>query len=462
MIFDNATVLTMNARREIILQGAVAVTGQYIVAVGKSSDVRGQFPAKKRIDCHGNVLMPGLIDTHVHTAQAMLRGCADDLPLLDWLGSRIWPLQGSYTEEDARASAALCVLEMIKSGTTAFIECLLAERYGFDGIAEVVAQSGMRAAIAKVVMDQPSYAERRGFMHRGLIEDGETSIRSTLAAHARWNGAAEGRIQVWFGPRTPGGVTPSLYDRVSELARERGMGITIHLADVPEDVLYARSQGFRSPVDFARAHGLLGPRSVLAHCVQTDEEDWTLIAESGAHVSHNPAANAKAAVGVAPIRGMLRLGVNVALGCDGGPANNTYDLIRDLRLAAYLAKLREDDPTAIPAETLLEMATINGAKALGLADQIGSIEAGKRADFVVINMDAPHLTPSWDPVSTIAYCAHGSDVHTVVIDGHIVMQGRQVLTLDEAAILADIRRRFRGVGRRAGVHIGPHWPVRQM
>lgn len=459
MIFENATLITMNPRREIISGGALAVSDKKIVAIGKTSQVVAQYPEKKRINCNGNVVMPGLVDTHVHTAQAMLRGCADDLGLLDWLFKRVWVLQGNYSEEDGRASAALCALEMIKSGTTGFIEAMLAERYGFDGVAEVIVQSGLRAAISKIVMDLPSYARAENQMHPGMVEDGETSVRNTLRAYERWNGAADGRIQVWFGPRTPGGVTPSLYDEISALAKERNMGITIHLSEVREDLDYAIAQGFRSPAEFAQAHGLLGARTVLAHCVWTDEQDWQLLAQTGTHVTHNPASNGKTATGIAPVQGMLDAGVNVAIGCDGGPSNNTYDLVRDLRLVSYLGNLQRRDPTAVAAETVFEMATLNGARAMGLGDQTGSLEVGKKADFILIDMDKPHLTPCYDPVSTIVYAATGEDVDTVVIDGQIVMQGRKVLTLDETAILEDIRRRYRQVEQRAGLTIKPRWPM---
>lgn len=459
MIFDDVTVITMNPRREIIAHGAVAVVGSRIAAVGKRGDVIGRFPGEPTTPAEGRVLMPGLIDTHVHTAQAMIRGCADDLGLLEWLGGRVWVMQGNYTAEDGRASAALCVLEMIKSGTTAFVESMLAERYGFDGVAEVVIQSGMRAAIGKIVMDLPSYAKTEGFMHPGMVEDGRTSVENTLAAFDRWNGAGDGRLQVWFGPRTPGGVSLELYDRIGALARERGMGITMHLSEVQEDLQYARAAGYRSPAELAMAHGLLGPRTVFAHCVWTDEEDWELFRRTGATVSHNPASNAKCASGTAPVHRMLKAGVNVTLGCDGGPSNNAYDLIRDLRLASYLGSLREGDPTVVPAESVLEMATLNGAKALGLADDVGSIEPGKKADLILIDMNKPHLVPSWDPVSTIAYAASGNDVDTVMIDGKIVMQGRKVITLDEEAILEEARRRAPAVAERAGLRLGPRWPV---
>ena len=459
MLFENATIITMNPKREIITQGALAVSGSQIVAVGKTKDLIKKYPDKKRIDCNGNVIMPGLIDTHVHTAQAMIRGCADDLGLLDWLFKRVWVLQGSYTEADGKASAALCALEMIKSGTTSFLECMLAEVYGFDGVAEVLIQSGMRAAIGKIVMDMPSYAGARDVMHPGLVEDGETCIANTLAAYDKWEGAGDGRIQVWFGARTPGGVTPDLYDKISQLAKERDMGITVHLSEVKEDIEYAVSQGFQSPIEFAQEHGLLGPRSVLAHCVWTDDEDWKLIAKTGTHISHNPASNAKTATGVADVHGMLKAGVNVTLGCDGGPSNNSYDMIRDMRMVSYLANLEHNDPTVVPAETVLEMATINGAKAMGLEDQIGSLEIGKKADFILIDMDKPHLTPAPDPVSTIAYAAHGSDVDTVVIDGKIVMENRKVLSLDEKQIIEEARARYPEVAKRGELVIKPRWPV---
>ncbi len=459
MIYDNAVILTMNPERQIITSGAIVVSGNKILSVGKSKDILEQYPQETRINCNGNLLLPGLIDTHVHQAQAMIRGCADDLGLIDWLTKRVWVMQGNYTPDDGRASAALCQLEMIKSGTTAFIESMLAERYGIEGVVETVIQSGMRAAIGKIVMDLPSYAKAEGVMHPGMVEDGETSVRNTLEAYERWNGSGDGRVQIWFGPRTPGGVTPELYDWISTLAKERGMGITIHLSEVREDIEYALSQGFKTPTEFAEAHGLLGPRTVLAHYVWSNPVDWKFAAATGTHISHNPASNAKTATGIAPIDGMLQAGVNVTLGCDGGPSNNTYDMIRDMRMVSYLANLLQKDPTIVPAETVLEMATIRGARAMGLQDQVGSIEPGKRADFILIDMDKPHLTPCFDPVSTVVYAAHGSDVDTVVVDGKVLMQGRKLQTLDEEAVIDEARRRALQVMESSGLNIHSNWPI---
>jgi cytosine/adenosine deaminase-related metal-dependent hydrolase len=459
MIFENATILTMNAGRQILEQGAVAVTGREIAAVGKSREIVERFPEKRRINCNGNVLMPGLIDTHVHLAQCMLRGISwhRDGGLFGALTGLIWPMQGSYTAEDGRASAALCILEMLKSGTTGFVETLLAENYGFDGIAELCVQSGIRAALGKVVMAiSPEWRDRIG-MHSGMWQTRESSIANTLAAHERWEGAGEGRLQVWFGCRSAAPRNdPSLFDEVSRLAREREMGLTIHFAEQPVDVEYAQAQGFRSPTEFGAAHGLLGPRSVLVHYVMADEQDWELLAASGSSISHYPANNSYAGWGPAPAWDMLQAGVNVSLGCDSAP----MDLLRDLHEVASVARLRAQSRGVMPPETVLEMATLNGARAMGIEAEAGSIEAGKRADFIVIDMDAPHLTPVWNPVATVVRSAVGSDVDTVVIDGQIVVQGRKVLTLDEEAIVEDVRQRYKEVARRAGItQYGSTWSL---
>ncbi len=464
MIFDNLTIITMNPARQIITHSAVVLNGSTIAEIGKSREIAEKYPADRRIDCNGNILLPGLIDTHVHMGQCLLRGVSEGRKHADlgsWLIKRIFPLQGSYTAEDGRAAASLCILEMLKSGTTGFIECLLAENYGFDGIAELAVKSGLRAALGKVVMDwSPEERDKLG-MHPGMWQTRQSSIANTLAAYDRWDGAGDGRLQVWFGCRSAEPANnPTLFDEVSQLARERNMGLTIHLAERDSDKLYAQRQGYRSHVAFAHGHGLLGSRTVLAHCGASDAEDWELLASSGTSVSHNPANNAAAGWRTAPIVEMLAAGVNVALGCDGAPTNTNMDLLRDLRVTAQVARARAETPLVMSSETVLEMATLNGAKALGIAAQVGSIEAGKQADFIIINTDAPHLTPVWNPVSAVVFGAQGSDVDTVVVDGQILMQGRQVQTLDEGAILEDVRRRYHEVAQRAGVEdIGSQWPI---
>jgi cytosine/adenosine deaminase-related metal-dependent hydrolase len=308
-------------------------------------------------------------------------------------------------------------------------------------------------------MDVATYATKDNWMHPGMIEDRETTLRDTLAMYDKWNGAGDGRLAVWFGPRTPGGVTPELYREISALARERNMGITVHLAEVQADRTYLKEQFGQTPAEFAQDVGLVGPNVLLVHAVWMDANDIAILARTDTNVSHNPASNAKLASGIAPIPEMLAAGVNVGLGTDGGPSNNTYDLVREMRLASYLHKVRTLDPLVMPAETVLEMATINGAKAMGLEEEIGSLEVGKQADFVVFDLDKPHVTPSVNPVSTLAYAATGTDVNTVVIGGQVVVQDGQVLTMDEGRILRQARERAEAVWRRAGIEFEPRWPT---
>ena len=464
MIFTHGTVITMNPAREIIDDGAVVVSGDRIEAVGKTSELRARYRDAEVIDVSGHIVLPGLVDTHVHLAQTMLRGVSEGKRLAEfsnWLFGRIFPLQGSYTEADAAASARLAVLEMIKSGTTSFVECLLAERYGFDGIAEVCIDSGIRAALGKIVMAvNPETRDELGW-HHGMWQTRESSIAQTLDAHDRWEGAGDGRLQVWFGCRSAEPACDlSLYDEVSGLARERGMGITIHLAELPSDNDFARSLGFRSHVELAGGHGLLGPRTVLAHCTVADDDDHGLLAATGTSVSHNPANNASAAWGPAAVTDMLAAGVNVALGCDAAPSNANLDVLRDMRIACHSARQRAGTRLAIGPETVLEMATLNGARAIGLGDSLGSLEPNKKADFITIDTDAPHLQPVWNPVATTVFAAQGSDVDTVVINGQVVMRNRVVLTMDEAAVLDDVKGRFRAVADRAGVTgLESEWPT---
>ncbi|MBU0492797.1 MAG: amidohydrolase [Chloroflexi bacterium] len=458
-IYDGATIITVDPQRRIIRDGALAVQGNRLAAVGKSAEVRAQFPTARRVDISGKLVFPGLVDTHVHLAQALIRGCADDMDLIPWLTERVWVLQGNYTAVDGRASAALCIAEMLKSGTTTFLEAMLAGRYGLDGIGEVMVQSGIRGIMSKIVMDIAAYADGSNAMYPGMVEERETSMRQALEAYDRWNGAGNGRVQVWFGPRTPGGVSVDLYQEMVREARQRDMGITMHLGEVQADVDFMCREFDTTLVGFCDSVGMLGPKTVLVHTVWLSPPEIARLAETGTSISHNPSSNTKLASGFAPIPEMLDAGVNVTLGCDGGPSNNSYDLIREMKLAAVVHKGRTLDPLVVPAETVLEMATINGARALGLEDEIGSLEVGKKADFVVLDMDRPGLTPSPNPVSTLVYAAMGSDVDTVVIDGQVVVQGSRLLTLDEEAVVAEARQRAAEVYERAGIVITPRWPV---
>ncbi len=463
---DNALLVSMDTERRIFKNGAILIEDGVIRAVGRREEVESQIPAGvtvEKLDMSGKMIIPGLIDTHVHLAQAMIRGCADDMALIPWLLDRVWPLQGNYNAKDGQASAALCIAEMLKSGTTSFIEALFAGRYGFEGVAALIEQSGIRACIGKIVMDVGTYAESQRAMHPGMIEDRATTVRDTLRYYDEYNNSANGRLKVWFGPRTPGGCTPELYREISALAKERDMGITVHLAEVKSDPEYIRREYNLSPAEFVAEVGLLdlGPKCVLAHGVWLDDSDIELLAKCGATVSHNPASNTKLASGFARVPEMLAAGVNVGLGCDGGPSNNSYDLIREMKLASIIHKAVKLDPLVVDAETTLEMATLHGAKACGQLEQIGSLEVGKQADLVVIDTDGLGLTPfnTQNPISALVYAASGRDVQSVMIAGKWVVWKGELQTLDEEKLKAEARSQANEVYERAGIKLTSRWPL---
>jgi cytosine/adenosine deaminase-related metal-dependent hydrolase len=296
-------------------------------------------------------------------------------------------------------------------------------------------------------------------MHPGMIEDPQASFDEALAMHERWQGAANGRIHVWFGPRPPDATSTELYLKMMAAAREHGMHVTIHLAEANDRAEYTRKHYGMSTIEYAESVGMVGSDVLAVHAVCIDDNEIAMLARTGTHVSHNPVSNAKLGSGIAPVPEMLQAGVNVGLGTDGAPASNDYDMFRAMRWASYIHKVRLCDPAVAPCEQVLEMATINGARAMGLQGQIGSLEVGKKADFVVVDMNKPHLTPAFDPVSTIVCAATGKDVTTVVIDGRALVRDGQALSMDEERILAEARARAASLYTRAGVDLTPRWTM---
>lgn len=452
VLIERGVVVTLDARRRVIRDGAVMIEGSRIIDVGKTDELHRKYSPERTIDASRKLVIPGLIDCHVHLAQALIRGCADDVSLLDWLGKYVWPLQGNYDAEDGRVSAKLCMLEMIKSGTTSFIESMTHTRYGFDGIAKALEESGMRGYLAKTIMDTPAYG-RKQMMHEGMIEDGERSLAETMTMYDRWNGKANSRISVWFGPRSLGACSKALYEKIAEEAAKRKAGITMHLCEVKEDLKYAQRKFKKSPVAFANEVGLLTPRTVLAHAVWLTDRDIATLSKTRTNISHCPSSNTKLASGIARVPEMLKKGVNVGLGCDGGPSNNSYDMIREMKLAAYIHKVRLSDPMTMPAETILEMATVRGARAIGMGDMLGTLEPGKLADIVLVNLDSIDMVPNNNPVSDLVYAGCGADVDTVMVDGKIIMENRNVKTLNEHEIVEQARERASALLKRTGLKL---------
>jgi cytosine/adenosine deaminase-related metal-dependent hydrolase len=450
VLIEDGIIVTMNPRLEILEGGSIVVEdGRISEVLGPGSNARRRVDLK--ISASGMAVIPGLIDTHVHLAQSLLRGCADDLSLVDWLEKRVWPLQGSFTEEDGRVSAQLSMLEMLKSGTTSFVGVDVVSRYGFDGIARSVAEAGMRGALAKTVMDSPEYGRKRGIMPPGLIEEKEASIGEAKSMIRKWNRVRRGLVRTWVAPRSLGGCSKELYEEVAELAREYDARITMHLAEVQEDVMYAKEKFGKTPFEFIEGIGLAGPGSLFAHMIWLSDSDIRRVAKTKSNVAHCPSSNLKLASGIPKVPEMIEAGVNVGLGCDGAPCNNSYDMVREMKLAALIQKARLLDPMAMSATMVLEMATMGGARAMGMESQIGSIEVGKRADLVLINLKKPHLVPYRDVVSNIVYSAMGSDVDTVLVDGRLLLRGGKSLTLDEKRIVSRARRHQDELISRSGV-----------
>ncbi|KAJ5129990.1 uncharacterized protein N7515_006029 [Penicillium bovifimosum] len=461
MLYTHATIVTVDASRRIITDGAIRVINDSIADIGKTNTLKEKYATNEECDLSGRIIIPGLISTHMHTAQTLLRGTADDLELVSWLCERIWVLQGNFTAEDGYAAARLSIGEMLKSGTTCFLESMFADRYGFDGLCRAVEESGIRGCLGKIVMDIAKYAKDDAWaMHPGLVENRETSLLGTVQMWEKWNGAADDRIRVWFGARTPGGVSDGLYKEMTAISRERGIPITMHCAEVQADRDFFASVS-HTPMSYCDSVGLLGESTVLAHMVHLDDSDIKLLSASGTHVAHCPTSNAKLASGTCRVPDLQTAGVNIGLGTDGAPCNNTCDLLQEMKLAAIIHKGISQNPTVVPAESVLEMATVNGAKALGLDSQIGSLEVGKKADFVALDVRGIHTQPWFNPVSAVVYTATARDVDVVVVNGKIVVRNGALLTMDEEEIVSEAQKRSKEVVERAGLakKVEGRWPV---
>ncbi|MFW9808580.1 MAG: amidohydrolase family protein [Candidatus Thorarchaeota archaeon] len=458
ILIENGYVLTLNAKREILSRGSVYIENEAIVEVGKTDELKEHNP-DLLIDAKNMIVMPGLIDTHTHLAQALIRGCADDVSLVDWLKKYVWVLQGNFTKEDGRVSAELCMAEMIRTGTTSFVECMIHSRYGFDGIAKAVEQAGMRAALSKIIMDSTGYADSPDIMYPGMVEDAEACLTETDEMYKKWHGKADGRIQVWYGLRSLGAVTPDLFKDVARRTREKKTRMTMHLGEVVDDVRYVKENFGTNLTTFARDHNLLGPDMVFAHGIHFEDDELKVLAESKSNISHCPSSNMKLASGFAKVPQMLQVGVPVSLGCDGGPSNNTYDMVREMRLAALIHKSYVKDPLVVTAEQAIEMATLGGAAAMGIQDRVGSIESGKLADIILVDLQGLSLTPASNPVSNLVYSGSGYAVDTVLVNGQILMRERKLLTLDEEKVKAKAREHATELLDRSGVDISPKWPI---
>ena len=434
VVFRNATILTMNDACDVIY-GDVLVEGGHIVRVG---DV-GDAAATRAINCGGSYLLPGFVQTHVHLCQTLFRGYADDLALLDWLKQRIWPMEAAHTPASLAAAARLAAAELLLGGTTTVLT--METVHDTDAVFEALAPMGLRAVVGKCMMDADPAVPSR------LLERTTASIDESLALHARWHGAANGRLQAAFAPRFAVSCSKALLEGVAALSRERGLLVHTHASENRDEIALVRERTGMANVAYLDRLGLASHRLCLAHCVWVDDAEQQLLADRQVNVLHCPGSNLKLASGIAPVADMRARGISVSLGADGAACNNHLDMFTEMRLAAGLQAITRG-PGALTARDVLTMATRGGAHALGL-DDVGSIEPGKCADLIVIDRDRPHLATAPDPISAIVYAARPSDVCLTMIDGAIVVDDFRLATADLSAIDAEALVQARALASRA-------------
>jgi 5-methylthioadenosine/S-adenosylhomocysteine deaminase len=419
LLLTNGNLLTLSPGSEPIFQGALAIAEGRIAALGTKADVERLFGAAKTVDARGGLIMPGLVNAHNHAAMTCFRGMADDLPLMDWLTRYIFPVESKSDGDQVYWSTLLACAEMIRSGTTTFCDMYLFE----DRVAQAAQEAGLRALVGEVLYDFPS-------PNYGPIEKG---FEYTEALINRWRGNPSIRIAV--EPHALYTCSPVLLRRCKELADRHGLPMIIHVAETKSEVETISTKYGETPVNYMESLGLLSPSLIACHCVWLTEAEMDLLARRGVKVVHNPESNMKLASGVAPVPDLLARGVTVGLGTDGCASNNNLDLFQEMDSAAKLHKVHRLDPTVMPSEVVLEMATLGGAKVLGLEKEIGSLEVGKKADIIILDLNRPHLQPIYNIISHLVYSATGADVRDVIIDGKLIMQDRKLLTLDEEMIM---------------------------
>lgn len=412
LLIKNAAVLTPE---QYLPACDVAIDGNTIAFVGK---VPPDWQADHVIEGTDRLVTPGFVNTHTHAAMTLLRSFADDIPLMTWLKTKIWPVESHLTADDVYWGTMLSIVEMIRSGTTTFADMY----FYMDSTAHAVAETGVRAVLA------------RGLA--GSSPTGQQALAESEQLYRDWQHGADGRITVMLGPHAPYTCPPDYLRQVAALAEKLNIPIHIHLSETAQEAVECRRQYGCSPVGLLQQTGLLQYPVLAAHCVHLDAADIKLLQEKNVSVAHNPGSNLKLASGIAPVPAMLAAGVNVALGTDGAASNNNLDMLEEMRLAALIHKGATGDPLAIPASQALIMATAAGAQALQLP-RVGCIAAGWRADLVLWDIRGAHWYPRNDLCSLLVYAAQPHDVHTVIIDGEIILDNREFTTLDEEKILCE-------------------------
>jgi 5-methylthioadenosine/S-adenosylhomocysteine deaminase len=428
-LIKNGTILTMDTQNTLIKGGVLGIKGDTISTIG--TDDRKKFQAKRIIDAKGGLILPGLINGHTHAAMTLFRGLADDLPLMEWLNNYIFPAESRMDADFVYVGTLLACAEMIMSGTTTFCDMYLFE----EEVARAAKEAGMRSLVGEVLydFDSPNY---------GKMENG---LKYTEELINKWQD--DPLVSIAVEPHSLFTCSPELLSRSNELALKYNVPLIIHVAETRSEIDEVRKRYGKGAVAHLQSLGLLGPRLIADHCVHLGEEDIRMFAENDVKAIHNPESNMKLASGIAPVPDMLKSKVTVGLGTDGCASNNNLDLFAEMDTAAKLHKINTMDTTVMDAVTVMRMATIEGAKALGMGEITGSLEKGKKADVIILDTKKPHLTPMYNPFSHLVYSARGNDVTHCIINGQLLMEDRKLLSIDLYGIMEKARQKSEDVRR---------------
>lgn len=408
-LIKDVDLLSMDGTGSVVRDTNIYIEDDSIVHVG---NLRENLEVDRVIDGRNKLAMPGLINAHTHIGMSLLRNYADDLPLYKWLTESIWPVEAKLNDRDIYWGSLLSMVEMIESGTTTFCDMY----FFMDEVAKGVMESGIRGVLTRGLIEEPDNPNRK--------------LDETRELFKNWNGMGNNRIKVMVAPHAPYTCSSDYLIRVMDLASELNTGIHIHLSETKKELEDSIKLHGKSPIKYVNDLGLFDFHTIAAHCVHVDDEDIEIMAKKTVYPVNNPGSNLKLASGFAPVDKMLKKGIPVSLGTDGSSSNNNLNMFEEINLAAIINKAVNMDAVSVPAYSALEMGTLNGAKALDWEDDIGSIEVGKKADIILIDMDKPHLYPKHNLISALSYSAQGSDVDTVIIDGRIIMEKREIKTLD--------------------------------
>lgn len=419
LLIKNIDVIPMTERNLILENVDIQIVDNKISYIGPE---KSGFTPDKIIDGKGKIAIPGLINAHTHLGMSLMRNYADDLDLMTWLQDEIWPFEAKLGREDIYYASKLSMIELIKSGCTAFVDMY----FEMDRVADAALEIGIRGVIT------PGYIED---------DNSENRIKNYKSVFEKYNDK-DGLIKVMIAPHSPYTVGKEHLIKLLELAKELNTGLHIHLSETGIEVENARRDFGKSPIAYVNELGLFDVQTIAAHCVHIDEDDMKILADKNVYVVHNPSSNLKLASGFAKVDKMMEMGVKVALGTDGASSNNNLNMFEEMHIASLLAKAVSNDPKALDAYATLEMATLSGAEAIGMGQVLGSLEEGKLADIAIIDLNKTHLVPANNKISMIVYAAQASDVDTVIINGNVVMENRNIIGVDEASIIEEVNKRL--------------------